>query len=725
MLFSKRKPDTDETDGSVAAETAGGGGVAVAVATTTKKRKPQELLSSVVKESTVSAAVQLMKDNEAFALPSGKSWIVLALPVEGINGLSMKQKNDEAKGSLIELITADEITTVATADMLEGETFGIITSAKTLDRMDEFSLLKTAKYLWVVMTQTPDGALSADAVSEGNYEQAVAVSKGHTTLAELLPEVWAWGGGNAAAPRQEPTAVAAPAAGPSLDEPLIGDSDDLFVEGNPFEGNPFEDAATDEGEIDYNELSDGLEGIENEFLEEGDLGSEADLLLSSSEPDEVASLVNDTPIQQTPVEDTRVFGEAEVRATIARRFLSSDLTLEVDLETFETNFAANSSAISFPVEEGETDWLGRQVNQLVHLANTELELLHSSNENSLREMYVSLMSQHIEKVIEDVSTDRPDTYYHRLLNAAKDDKASREKSGPVEVSAQRKELNARYEAEAAARGRQASEQAILRFREQNRPRHERELADIGLTNDRASEALYDGAQKIILDTRSKDANHRLDMGKTKILNVLMDRQQEHREAEAALVKSWSAEMTKLIDEHRKDDIARSDALIENLSRENQVEALRVEHATRVAEMRQEQQAQVRLLTADMQRVQSEAVAQLKARQEEWDHTLAAEKGKTESANRRVEELLGEFGRVSESVKGEYEVKIKNLEEDNERTAKFHTMTSRAMIPMIIVMGLAALVFGVIIGIWVSGARAQPAAAAVGVLFGAPDFVPML
>ncbi|MET3172865.1 UNVERIFIED_ORG: chaperonin cofactor prefoldin [Arthrobacter sp. UYCu721] len=734
MVFRKKNRGAEETGGSIAAESEGGG---VAVATAPKKRKPQEMLSSVVKESTVGAAVALLRENESFALPSGKSWVVIALPVENIGGLSMKQKNDEAKGSLIELITADEITTVATSDMLDSEIFGIIPSSKSLNRMDEFSLLKNAKYVWVVLTQTPEGALSADPVADATYTEAVAISEGHSSLAQILPDVWTWGGGDGAEAGDTVSAegtatVAVPVVTASLDEPLTGDAEPFSDDDSPFGA----DAADDEEPIDYSALADDENGSP-EF--DSDLGEfekqfadQADEVDGSDAADTAVAPVAGQ--EQEYYQDDRVVDEEEVRASIARRFLSSDLDLEIDLETFEVNFNTATPVISFPLEDDATDWLGRQVNQLARQANTELEHLHLNNENALRGLYVSLMSQHIERVIVDVSPDREGSYYNRLMRAAKDDLAGRQKAGPEEVSALRKELNARYEAEAASRGRQAAEQAVLRYKEQNRPRHERELAEVGLTNERASEEFYDGAQQIILDTRRKDALARMDLGKTKILDVLMERQQEHRDAEEALLKGWSAEMMKFIDENRKGDIARSDALAEQLSRDTQIETLKAEHAARVLEMRADQDARVAQLNGDILKVRNEAVTELNAREETWKHNLSLEQQKTTSANSRVKDLLSQFDQLGTSLEGQYTQRIATLEKDKEsysleldRASKIQSRANKIMVVLIVVLALAALAVGFIVGSVVSGSHAGPAASAAtaGVWLGAGDLLPTL
>lgn len=715
--FRNKNRAAAEAADSTAVEVAGGG-VAVTEAPK-KKRKPQEMLSSVVKESTVGAAVALLRENEAFALPSGKSWVVLALPVAGIGGLSMKQKNDEAKGSLIELITADEITTVATLDMLESEIFGIIPSEKSLVRMDEFSLLKNAKYLWVVLTQTPEG-LSAEPVADATYSEALHISEGRSTLAQTLPEIWAWGGGEAGEDAA-PTA-AFTAAGTSVDEPLTGDApvaDNDGPFGNLSDGEDetidynamaADDTAGFDGEPDLSAFEAQFEGIDAVPGPEGDT-DDGDDAWQDDAPQAPAAAAS------RQISD-RVVDEVEVRASIARRFLSSDLDLEVDLETFETNFAAGSPAVSFPLEDEATDWLGRQINQLARQANTEMAQLHASNQDELREMYVSLMSRHVEQVIADVSPDREGSYYNRLFAAAKEDQADRRRTAPEEVAAMRRELNERYEAEAATRGRQAAEQAVLRYKEQNRPRHERELAEIGLASERATEDSFAGAQQTILDMRRKEANARLDLGQTKILDVLMERQQEQRAAEEALLQHWSAQMTEVLDTHRKDDIARSEALAEHLSRENQVEALKAEHAARTQEMRREQSANVARLNRDLAQARDDAARELTAREESWKQQLTLEQQRTATANSRVQDVLNQFDQLNGTLEGQYKRQLESLRADNEaygreldRAARVQKRAGLVMVALVLALALAALAVGFILGHAAGGSPARPAASA--------------
>ncbi|MGW0583870.1 hypothetical protein ACWD25_50010, partial [Streptomyces sp. NPDC002920] len=102
-----------------------------------RKKKPDELLASVVRETAIPAAIELLRSNTRFVFPSGTAWVMLVLAADSVGGLSKRHGRDEAKGSIIELISSDQIRTVATAEMLEEEVFGIIPTDETLARMEE------------------------------------------------------------------------------------------------------------------------------------------------------------------------------------------------------------------------------------------------------------------------------------------------------------------------------------------------------------------------------------------------------------------------------------------------------------------------------------------------------------------------------------------------------------------------------------------------------------
>jgi hypothetical protein len=218
--------------------------------------------------------------------------------------------------------------------------------------------------------------------------------------------------------------------------------------------------------------------------------------------------------------------------------------------------------------------------------------------------------------------------------------------------------------------------------------------------------------------RRKEATARLDLGQTKILDVLMERQQEQRAAEEALLQHWSAQMTEVLDTHRKDDIARSEALAEHLSRENQVEALKAEHAARTQEMRREQSANVARLNRDLAQARDDAARELAAREESWQQQLSLEQTRTATANSRVQDVLNQFDQLNGTLEGQYKRQLESLRADNEaygreldRAARVQKRAGLVMVALVLALALAALAVGFILGHAAGGSPARPAASA--------------
>lgn len=690
-----------------------------------KKRKPAELLSSVVNESAVGAAIDLMKQNDPFALPNGTAWVGLLLSADEIGGLSQKQKGDATKGSIIELIAADKIQVVATKAMLDEEFLGIIPSAETLSRMDEYSLLTEAQYYWSVFRSENGGqSLMADAVqgTVATYAEALAVSRGEKSIRDILPEVWTWGGGTIAPVLTAHAPVEAELA-------FVGASAQSATTSAPeADADPMSDAFNfgDDAGVDYASLAEDdtteptLEFDEARF--EAEFEGSSQTLGDDDDEDNLAPSWQSDDLDENegaaaPAEEAaagyyqyieenrdRVVDEQEVRDTIARRFLSNDLDLVVDLAEFDRTFATQAAAISIEVAEDPTDWLGSQVAQLSRQANAELALLHQGNTDELREMFVETMALHVEKTMAIVSPDIQGSQYFGLMAGAKKDFEAQRSLAPQEVSAQRREITSRFETAADSRAAQAAAHARAVYEDKNRPKLERDLADVGLDLDRRHEEQYAHDRQTVLEMRRKDANVRMDIGTNRIFELLRERQAVQREDERELLERWNGELTRFIDENRKNDVARAIALAEQLSRDNQVGALKIEHAARLRELRTEHASREGLLSAELLRNREEAMVQLTSRQAEWTGSLALEQERTRSTGALVSQLSLQMDNLGRKYEDQYMGRINTLEADKEsyvqeldRASAVQKRANSTMVVLVVILAIAALAVGVIAG----------------------------
>lgn len=153
-------------------------------------------LASVVAESTPGAALDLLRQNTAFAFPDLDAFVVLVLPTTGSFGGLSKRSRTEDKGVLINLLDADNIHSLVTVELLEEDALGLIPDEESLQRMAEFSILVNAEYLYAVACEDIDtGGIrvfpvpvsdSDTAIHRKVFDQAVKISEGELRAAEIV-----------------------------------------------------------------------------------------------------------------------------------------------------------------------------------------------------------------------------------------------------------------------------------------------------------------------------------------------------------------------------------------------------------------------------------------------------------------------------------------------------------------------------------------------------------
>lgn len=710
-----------------------------------KRRKPEEMLASVVRESTVNAAIDLLRQNVPFALPGGNSWVALGLPVAQIGGLSKKQQKDEEKGSLIELINHDLIQAITTRYLLDQEILGIIPTPRSLERMEEYSLLTSAKYHWMVLTPSPDGQeLLVNPVDdkEAGYADVVAVANGSRSLADYLPHVWAWTQAinDSPAPANTVEGVGKQPL-PQFDAVSL-DEDDVaapvnassYPAGVPsletdegLDDEPNDDPSLSEGplmsgaEIDE-ELAEGTdEGLEQWDPEEiGDDGQDE----HDDDPDDEVSEPWDRYVEHNR---DREFTEEQVRATIARRFLSDDLGLEIALDEFEATFNTQAPAIRLDLDERSadkpSDWLGEQVSLLADQANLELEKLHRDHREELRRLFVETMSLHAESVIRAVDEQREGSVYHLLTATADKEHRELKARAPEDISAQRIELTRRYDKDADDRAEIAAAQARQAFWDRNGPEFERRIADMAIEIERRNEERYTHQRRLVLEMRRKDAHTRMQMGTTRAFQLLSEREVAQRESEMELLNRWNAKLTRYIDDNRKQDIARAEALAEQLKLDTGVDRMKAEHARRTEELKIEYETQTRRLQAELgrltdelERTREQSEARMREREEEWRY-------KAQTNTRMYTDLVEKTRSMTDTMRQEYTSQLSALERANRSSAdelnrvnKAQSRTNKILFVLMGVVSLVAIGVGIIIGWWIGYDAFNPSAMVLPVRF---------
>jgi hypothetical protein len=668
-----------------------------------RKKKPDELLSSVVRETAIPAAVELLRSNAKFVFPSGTAWVMLVLAAESIGGLSKRHGRDEAKGSLIELIDSDQIKTVATAEMLGEEVFGIIPNTETLARMEEYSLLAGAEYSWAAVWQKPSGELLVDLVAEATFKQAQEVASGTLSLEEAVG-AQAWREHSGVTTDEHGTRPAA-------------DADAVAAVDTADEGDPIFDSISGGDEGAGDEPVFDAAGDEPVFDDEAvDFGDEDGAPVAvEPEPgfeefDEESGPVTADDTAYAPAEEEAVLleNQEQVREVIARRFLSEDLDLDVRLDEFNATFAIGAPVVQIEVPQGATEWLGDQVAQLNRQANADLAQLRWAHEDELRTLYVNLMSAHVEQVIRDVATDREGSRYKALKDGTEAAHRERESEKEQRIRTRKAEIVQDYEAQAKKLAEQAALQAEIQYKERNRSRMEREQADAVAEIERVLENSYSHDRQEILRVRRSDAALKMQVGTTRIFEVLAEKQKAHLEAEEQRLGQWKAEIQRIVDDNRKADIAQAEALAEHQRTTDEIGVLRREQEALLESIRNEHADRIRRMEDELDRNRKDAITQMQARETEWQHSLSLEKEKTDSATQRNTDLLQQMEVVEDSVKRRYEARLEEMAADKEsyaselaRASEIQSRYNKMLIALIVALpvlgGLAGFIGGAAMG----------------------------
>lgn len=719
MLFG-RKNDTKVVDEQVA--------VAPALDKKAQKaeaKKAKDSLAFVIDETEPGAALDLIRNNERWALPNGAG-VILSLPVDapieegGIGGLGkVSSKGDEAKGSILQRIADDKIQVLMTQDMLRHNILGIIPTEQSLspEGMGEYTLFDKAIFM-LTSVDTRDGALvvnpilyhydeSAQTVDApaGDADtitlaQAQAISSGAVALSSLIPSLWRRLGGevNLADAEAEDLDEDAPAPADDADESI--ENVDNLPNFDPDEipddfDEPLEDDLPfDDGAYDDDDESD----IENPFE---DLDVESDT--EAEDASEVAE--NSTP---TPVVDDRVFDRDAVRNTMARRFLDEDLGFTVDMTPFNALFGHEANDASrFSLDHlSDENWLDGQIKLLSQQANDALADRRRRDIDELRDLYFSLMSNTGDEIAAQMSTalGADNVWAQTLAEADANAEKSRESLVDI-VGAQRAAIISKYEKERESDAQAKAAEAKSLYDVRHKPGLDRELAEIEPNLRATIDEDHTLRRRQILDARKQSAQASFDAALTRVMDHLIQKRSEQVARETELMEQFRDDMGRFLDENRKEDIARAEALREQLSRQNIVEQKTAEFAAREKELREQivrerDEAQKRLLAS-----QDETNKLIERMRLDHEAALAQAQAEVERANERTKEEAARVNVVRDEISRQYESQITFLENDQKtlmsqmnRESVVAKRANHLYIALAVLTALAFLALGVIAGI---------------------------
>lgn len=745
MLFGKKDKAAADGGGAIEETQAAAPAQAEAKAPAVDARAAKDSLTLVIDETEPGAALDIIRQNTEWLLPNGIG-VILALPVDasiedgGIGGLGkVSSKGNEDKGSLLQRIADDKIQVCATEDMLRHNILGVIPTPASLgpDGMGEYTLFDRAKFLLTSVTPRPDGTLETVPVHfdeatglievpDGDIDtvtlaQAQEIASGTVTLASLIPTLWKRLGGDGveeeaveeAAPEEvhEDTAPAAPTLPPTAaqNESVEAVENLPYFDPDDIPDEPMADELpSDEG------LYDEDDEMENPFDDIEEAPALAPHVPTQTEEVEIA------PESVAPV-DERVFNKDAVRTAVARRFLDDSLDFAVDMTPFETllGYEVDTPA-QFSLDHlDSTNWLDGQIKMLSQQANTVLADQRRRDIEELRNLFFSLVSRTGDEISAQMSTDEDADNTWAKTMAEVNGNETKALADLIEISEKEKAVLAdRYQQEREAFIQARIGEERVRYDERHKPALTRQMDDLEASIRLDIESDYEARRYEILRARKTSARGAFDAAITKVMDHLIEKRAEQVQREAELIEKFRVEMNDFLDENRKEDIARTQALQEQLSRQNIVEEKSAEFAAREQELheqiaRERDEAHKRVLAA-----QDEANKVLERMRQENDAQLAQARAEIDRANERVKEEAERVGVVRDEIARQFQSQVESLQTDKQllmdqmdRENLVAKRANRLYIALAVLVALAFLALGVIIGMLVHNTTGSSAHAA--------------
>lgn len=742
MLFGKKDKAAADGGGAIEDAQAAAPAQTDAKAPAVDARAAKDSLTLVIDETEPGAALDIIRQNTEWLLPNGIG-VILALPVDasiedgGIGGLGkVSSKGNEDKGSIIQRIADDKIQVCATEDMLRHNILGVIPTPASLgpDGMGEYTLFDRAKFLLTSVTPRPDGTLETvpvhfdeatglievpdEDIDTVTLAQAQEIAAGTVTLASLIPTLWKRLGGEGADEEEavEETAPEAAPAAPTLPPTASAPSESVEAVENLPHFDP--DDIPDEPIADELPSDEGLydedDEDENPFDDIEEAPAPAPHVPTQTEEVEVA------PEPVAPV-DERVFNKDAVRTAVARRFLDDSLDFAVDMTPFETllGYEVDTPA-QFSLDHlDSTNWLDSQIKMLSQQANTVLADQRRRDIEELRNLFFLLVSRTGDEISAQMSTDEDADNTWAKTMAEVNGNETKALADLIEISEKEKAVLAdRYQQEREAFIQARIGEERVRYDERHKPALTRQMDDLEASIRLDIESDYEARRSEILRARKTSAQGAFDGAITKVMDHLIEKRAEQVQREAELIEKFRVEMSTFLDENRKEDIARSEALQEQLARENIVEQKSAEFAAREQELhdqiaRERDEAQKRVLAA-----QDEANKVLERMRQENDAQLAQARAEIDRANERVKEEAERVGVVRDEIARQFQSQVESLQTDKQllmdqmdRENLVAKRANRLYIALAVLVALAFLALGVIIGMLVHNATGSDAHAA--------------
>lgn len=675
----------------------------------TSKKGKRDGLASVVDESVPERALELFKTNDAFVVEvdGEDKYVGLLLDTETIGGFGRKAVKDEDKGSILEMIRNNQLSIYATPELLAEEKFIIIPTDDTLANMEEYGILTGAQYSVVLVAA--DGSFEATEIAI-TYDEACEISTGDAYITDFV--------GGEEEQQDDMSDLDEPDEASSEDDEPEDEQED---EGDEEVAGESEDDDFEPEDPDYDEqevpfLPDEDEDDFDDNEDDGSLENDE----PESEQEDAQESEAEPEVEQEP-EDEELTPEVEDKfdETIIRRFFSDELGLEVSTEAFDSQFLHGNPYI--PFDENRTEgWLNNQLNEMSRDANIDMKRLHEANLFELRSKFYNLLSLHAEHIQKDFDITNPETESGQIMREMDMSYAQALDGVEAKVAEKTDELKRAYNEAKEAFVADARAAAEKQYRERHGRQHEADINAIPAAIKAEIEASRESGKREFMKDRKAKAARQMDLGVSLILQDISREYQKRLADESALCHEWRERINTFLDNNRKDDIARTKALAEELAQQEKADKVLAEYTEKLRAKDAEFEAHIRMLEQEVANDKKDMQKQIAEYKAECAFKVEDVKKQKDEVQAKLDELMEQYAQIDERKGREYEARLAQAKDEAEAwsdkydyLAAAHKKNNIFIVALAAVGVIAALAIGVLVGTNMNlGAQQQQTSTAI-------------
>lgn len=623
-------------------------------------RSKKNELAKVLDESVWESVHEELKNNTQFITKDDKGnncYVVFLFDTRQCGGLAGKDaRKDESKGSIIEAIKTGAIKTYIRFEMLLDDVFIIIPDLNTIDAMDEFGILVDGEY--ILCTVSDNGADIATVTGKDGNEVIIKFEQIRNLIQNNLDVHTLFPGGNAT------DGILGMASNETADD---GDLPDTYT--------PDDDILSDD---DLDDIPDDIDDLPDDIPDDDYVPTPAAKPTAAPNPSVEKVTVNEEDAEDVNVESADDGGydefeditEEVVNEYVIRKFYSDDLGLEVSTEPFDIQFMHGNSYVPFNENRG-TGRLNEYISNFAKDANTRMQHMHNENLFRMREKYMQLIQKQCVNIAQALDVSDDSTQYGILRYAIEQNKHENLDAVGGSVSAKRDQLNQSWNKKLEQVAAEAAASAKAQYEDRYGRSHESDLQNLVSREKDEIERDYQASLRRMNDDRRAEASKLLDIAVNETLKELTDLYLKVLHDEQREQARLQMQITKFIDDNRKDEKARIETLAEERRQTKKAEEVRLEYATKIKAMSAEFDMKKTILQADVDRIRQEHDVEINKVNTEWTKKLNEEKSHSEEIQKKLDDLLDKYAEVDASKEQEYKKKLADLESEKE-TWKRHT-----------------------------------------------------